>query len=253
MMPETDLTTPNLEADLAGWQESQHAAAADPRDPRVRDHQLREAYFATKAEADRAMSLRPPVDEIVANAHALVDVEHARLVEEYGYTFTSAASGDFEPRMDGSFNRERPAVPFMSNLFTPLKAILLFAPELMKAHWEAIIRATVKPEECGTPHAGRVAERETAEARAQAIAREHTRLVDAAAKLDPPVILELLPAEKARRDREVLEARRQATAREAQRELEQQVDTRDEQRRGGRRVGESSYLAAQRADRPTVG
>jgi hypothetical protein len=198
------------------------------------DRDLR-AQHAAALKARRAIDAAlEPVGDIIANMNALVDAAAARWVETHAYGVTRAFSRGLTARADGTV-REKPAQLYDPGRVFGFDDLCGLAPEVVKARCAEILRAHAPAN--GIPMGAREAALTDADRAIERLETLHTTLVDEAASLTPPIVLELLPAVKARRDAEAARARAEAAVNEAA---------------GTPRVGVSQYLAATRADRPIV-
>jgi hypothetical protein len=165
------------------------------------DQQLRDEYEALVKARSLLTDLPAPVDEVVRNMHALVDQKAAELVDDCRHGLIRAFSGRLELERDGTFTTVRP------QLYLPPDQTkrwffdwYLFAPELVKARLEQVIRG--KAYEAGGPMADRLRLIQEADERILAKEDEHASLCDLAASLDPPIRIELLPSVSERREQE---------------------------------------------------
>lgn len=159
--------------------------------------------------------------------------------------FVLHCGGNLEYQSDGTYCELAARLPDLFSMasLTQRDMIGLF-PELLKARGEAIIRS----ETYASP--GPLAERP---ARVAEIDREiveieerHTALVDLARSLDPPVLIELLPAVRERREAAAVKAQREADALEARREAERRVNAHHTARAA--QSGRSAYLTQGTSD-----
>lgn len=204
------------------------------------DRQLREAHAgACQARARLEDSLEPP-EKIIANMIALVDEAAARYATEHGDSIIAAFSGHLEAQSDGTLQERKPRLydHYLHDL--TFRDLCGLAPALVKARLTEIIRG--HEYEAGPALSERGVALEAAKERIRQIEDEHTKLVDAAAALDPPIMFELLPAVRERRLQEAARRQRERDAEEAQREAEARLNQSRAARRAQPRCGVSEYL-----------
>jgi hypothetical protein len=237
-------TSANLSRQIADWGEAQRAGAADPRDPRQLDRELRQEYAVAHRAVGLVMSLRPPVAEIVANMRREVDAARERFVEKWGSALVTAFAGHFEFKSDGTWELKRPEALRIAPGLT-FEQLCGLVPDQVKKNCEAIITAVVKPEETGTPFAARAAERNALEADKRAIAERHTAVVDAARAIG--IQLDYLPDVQAEKDSEAVRLQRDRANREFRAGKESAVNAQLEPR-----AVLSDYIEGNRAARASL-
>lgn len=240
-MPTPDQIAQQLEQ----WDMERRRVGADPRDPRALELQLREAHRSALVERKRACDGRPPIDEVVANMRRLVDEAAARWGNDRHYSMLIDFGGGMELRTDGSIRERRPQ---MHSLGNHVDSLIGLAPGLIKDRLEEILRS--QSYEAGAPLADRPRLIAEADVRIREIEDQHSALVDAAAHLNPPISLELLPAVRDRREHERIQARREgdrlADERRRQEELDARMAAKEKEPRGGR----SAYIESRGEIRP---
>ncbi|HXH81707.1 MAG TPA: hypothetical protein VNN07_02130 [Candidatus Tectomicrobia bacterium] len=170
---------------IAGWK----AALATLRDE---ERRLRTEHADALKERERVASAPLPLDEVIARMRRFVDEAAAAWRTEWARVYINALGNP----------ARRPDLPdacLVRGAFS-LREQMLMDPEHAKAVLEAILRSA--PYEAGPPEAERPALLAALDARIAALEREHTELVDLARAQDPPIILDLLPVVKERREAE---------------------------------------------------
>lgn len=185
---------------------------------------LRTEHRAAEQELRAIKMARPPAEQIVKQMRAIVDAVAAKYSAENAYgvieafaggvTAATSTSGRDRPRPPALW-RGRPEMRFGELTTVDVCGLL---PEVVKSSFERMIRAHATADGLTTEQkAAAVAK---AEARIQCVEEEHSNLVDAAAGLNPPIVMELLPVVKQRRASEARsrELEEQRVARRAERE-----------------------------------
>lgn len=200
------------------------------------DRQIREAHRAAERARDELVSAPPPADEVIAAMEGEVDQLAATWAKERAHGIVTSFGPGLQLNRDGTLNPRQPQSPdwFFTKHLT-LQELAGAFPELVKPRLAALIRGYEYV--AGPAQADRARAVAEADARILELEEEHTGLVDQAAALEPPILLELLPRVKDRRAEEAERARRNAQADADRRVRETAVNERH-----ARRVSHSSYL-----------
>jgi hypothetical protein len=212
------------------------------------DQLCRQAHAAAVKAHKRLLAASPPPDEVVANMRALVAKKCADRTTYHARGIVQAFGGTREENiLTGQLDYRKPSLyrPAADSGRLTFEDLIAFLPNLVADRLEQIIRAA--PYEAGAPEAHRPRLIAEAVEKIRAIESEHSALVDAAAQLDPPIVLQLLPSVQAARERENEKAKRQQVAIEMQRQAEAEVNQQAARGSSGRR---SQYVAALERDRP---
>lgn len=177
------------------------------------DRSLRARAAAEEQAIGSIPGMPPPVEEIDDNIDRLGDAAHAAALAEVHHTVVFECGGGLELQTDGTYRERRPRLPTLRpNLTAPelFTWMWAFYPDQMKAgHKKAVrVRAVDSPGRL-RDRLERVAQHQR---KLQEIQEQHTALVDFAAALDPPIVLEILPAVRDRRLREQRKQEAEAAA-----------------------------------------
>ncbi|MGB7220750.1 MAG: hypothetical protein WBD07_18265 [Vicinamibacterales bacterium] len=166
------------------------------------EQKLRAEHREEINQRDKITNLPPPVDDVVQQMRACVDAYAAQAAAEYRRGVVHAFGGELYLQGDGTYVPKPPGLyrPPAPVGHTPFMDLCAFAPALMKERLEQIIRSEAY--EAGPPIADRLRLIAEADARIRAKEDEHTQLVDTAAAFDPPIVMQLLPAARERREQE---------------------------------------------------
>jgi hypothetical protein len=212
------------------------------------DRTLREQHAAAVKDRDHVVNTCAPVEEVLANLERLLDEQAYHWAKGQGFSMVMAVGPGQNVTSDGALAPRPPQLPgwFYDNL--TLVRLAYFAPTVVKARLAEIIQAT--PYEAGAPAADRARLYAEADARVAEVERQHTDLVDAAAALDPPIELKLLPVVAERRATEAAKRKRNAAADEDRRQREAAVNARHVDPPRGMAL--SPYIEASRAERRSL-
>lgn len=203
------------------------------------ERQLREQHAVAVKERDTIVNACAPREEVLAHMEHEIDLWAAKWAQDHGFGLVLNLGPGHQVTPDGTLAPRAPKLPdsFYGNV--PMLQLLGIAPAVVKARLAQIIKAT--PYDEGPPAADRARFYAAADARVAELERQHTDLVDAAAALDPPIALTLLPVVAERRTAEAEKRKRNATADEDRRRREAAVNPRHEN--AGRQSSVSTYIA----------
>lgn len=210
----------------------------------TREQTLR-AQHAAAIQARGSVTGRPaPKSEQLANMRRLVDETAARFAQENGPALARHISGSLELQNDGTYREVVPSLMswsprgFQSEI--TLVELCGIVPDAVKAGLELIIKATpLSADEL--PHAKRRAALAEADQYIREIEDAHSQLVDAAAALTPPIVMEHLAEVRERRAKEAAVREREESARAARAPLEQTINGRARASMSQRAVGSTLY------------
>jgi hypothetical protein len=189
------------------------------------DRELRAQHAQALKDRSHITSAPPPIEEVLAAMEAVVDAAAARWAEEHGWSFVKNLGPGFRVKTSGELVPERPRLPdYLTHGLNPLgfdDLVGLF-PDAMKARLREILAGVEYQPGPATADRARLV-REVDE-RIVSIEREHEQLVEAAAALEPPVTLALLPAVKQRRAAAQAKAQREQAERAAREAAAQRVE-----------------------------
>lgn len=196
-------------------------SAKDPRDPRVQDIELRAKHAEALKAQEQTAGLLPPMSEVVANMRRCIDEAAGSFHKDHGYGVAHAFAGDWSLATDGRL--ELRSQPGLANFNLPgaqltVANLCAFFPEQMKDAFARAIAAKyseLNKSDIGTTFKNRPQEYEAANQQIREIEEAHSLVVDCAAELNPPIVLELLPGVARRRRAEKDQAERTAAARKA--------------------------------------
>jgi hypothetical protein len=187
------------------------------------DRELRAQHAAAVQARNIIGAAPPPLDEILANVERVISSHAAQEVESLARQFRQYFGGELIPKTNGSFMERKPSLPdwFHSPDLTLARLCALF-PEQAKTAIAAILRSV--PFEAGSSMTDRLHLIAEADARIHEAEAQHEQLAAEAAALEPPVMLTLLPAVKARREAAAAKAQREGATDEARRRAEAAVN-----------------------------
>jgi hypothetical protein len=185
--------------------------------------ELLDRRAARLAERTALAAAPAPVDECAAAARARVQEVRAPWLATHGPAAVQALSGGVERAPDGTWVRRPGRVPDqLSGILTggvvTWEQLYVLCPDIVAAGLAALARDV--PYQAGAPMAERLAPLAQLDAEIAGIEREHTALVDEAAR--EGVHLELLDDERARRALAAA-AERRAEREAAVREMDQRL------------------------------
>lgn len=181
--------------------EAIRAAQAASADLHKRSNLYRDEHARLISHRRHVADAPPPPDEVVANMRRLVDEQAATRQRDIARQAVYSMGGSLRVTPSRTEKVVKPALLRLHDLdvmhFDDLCGLV---PELVKAGLEAIIRAHEYVS--GGPLADRQAELAVIDADIAEIERSHTALVEAAASLEPAIIIPLLATVRQRREHE---------------------------------------------------
>ncbi|MGE0450219.1 MAG: hypothetical protein AB7Q29_11625 [Vicinamibacterales bacterium] len=166
---------------------------------------LRDREAALVAERDRVKYARPPRDEVISNAHRLIDRAGAEYHHRHADAFVTAVAGAIELRHSPDRDvRVPPQLPVIESL--SFEALCVFVPDLVKQRFEHIIRE-YRADIFGLPQAEREQTLARLDVEIAAVRDQHTQLVDGAREAG--LELALLPVVREARETEARDRERQ--------------------------------------------
>lgn len=195
----------------------------------TREQTLR-AQHAAALQAKGCINGRPaPKSEQLANMRRLVDEAASRFVQENGQSLATHLSGRLELQSDGTYRDVAPSLTTWSprgyHSELTLTELCGIAPDAVKAGLESVIKATPASGD-EMPHAKRRPALAEADQYIREIEDAHSQLVDAAAALTPPIVIEHLPEVRERRAKEAAIRDREERDTAARAPLEQVINGR---------------------------
>ncbi len=202
------------------------------------ERDLRDRHAQLLVDREEVIAAPEPVDIIVANMHACVDRAAAALGDTMRFTLVQAFSTGFDETRGIVRQPDFPHLTTSSGTGAPtFRDLAGLFPGPTKAHLETLIRASTHTSPGPATERAQLLVRLDTEI--AAIEQEHSALVDMAAELDPPIVLQLLEPVRTRREQARREAEREARLSESRRDMEIAASQAAAPRR---RVSESPYL-----------
>jgi len=210
----------------------------------TREQTLR-AQHAAAVAAKNCITGRPaPKGEQLANMRRLVDEAAARFAQENGPALARHLSGTLELRDDGTYRDVPPSLTNWSprgfNSELTLAELCGIVPEAVKAGLESVIKTTALSGD-ELPAARRRAALAEADQYIREIEDAHSRLVDEAGALTPPITIQHLTEVRERRAKEAAAREREERALALSAPLKQKINDRARASMSQRAGGSSLY------------